>query len=845
MSDPNNPIRQTIELCWDKTIHSLSHPIILYLIVPIIAAIIGAIVAFWYSETRREKQKTKKAFRFLWQSSKKLKYKDLSGRREIKEKHPSTQAHLQGEVDTLLETNKNILITSNSGAGKTHFTTNYLRHLDKTYILIPNADNFDTNYHSIPKPPKKARYKIILLDDFHTFFSTGTLLLVPFIKDAIEAGYKIWANTITGDEFATIEHNMSAKLLSQFTELRIQANLGREEAERIAKAEGIEKLPDSFRGNIGDIFQDLIVQKARYKSLDEISKLLLISIKQLYMLGIYRPPFKMLKENLRKLVKFYEPEISGEAITLKLGVLRAKEFILESKDQYAINFEENYLRTVVEPEMKVKDFMTKLSKVFQFNVATFTQAMQAATSYDESVKVYHSMLEENIQPNERPFNVLIGKSGDSDIGLTWLSEMDKFHLKPDGYTLIALLRNTKSDTEKIERVKTDMQRRGMSIEQPIDNMFEARRIQSNVETYNNLMNISGNYDKAFMLLREMIKVEIQPDVISYSTMIKLSNDFEKGMRLFKEMINEKIKPDLVVFNTLIYITDSLNKGLEILNDMKKYELSPDIYTLNTLLRLPDNFEEGESLYRNIIVYGIEPDNITLRTLFALPGDINRKLKLFEEMKNEGLKPDTSTYAFIISLSDDLEKGMKLLEQMKKERVKRDASVYGTLIHLSKDFNKGKELFDRMISDDITPDLKAYATLFFLSKNYNEARAVLDQMIENELEIDVRFYNRLIKLSNDPEKGWELLNEMKHRGLEPNVWTFNILIWLYKDNYQIARAILDEAMTDAEVKPNVVTYTQLMNISRNFQIASALLEEMVENGIQPNDRTLHVLKVLKN
>lgn len=746
MSDPKYPISQTIELYWDKTIHFLLHPNQICLILLSSAITISFALWFW---KRKEKQKGKKAFRVLWQSSNKLKYNDLSGRKEIKEKHPSTQAHLQGEVDTLLKTNKHILITSNSGAGKTHFATNYLRHLNKAYILIPNADDFDRNYDFIPKPPKKARYKIILLDDFHTFFSTGILRLASFIEHAIEDGYTIWANTITGDEFETIRNNMPAKLLSQFSELRIHANLGKEEAKTIAKAEDIEKLPDCFRGNIGDIFQDLIVQKARYKSLDSISRLLLIVIKQLYMLGIYRPPFKMLKENVRKIVKFYEPEISGEAITLKLDVLRVKEFIFESKDPSAINFEENYLRTVVKPEMKVKDFMTELSQIFPRNIATFTQGIQMATSYEDSVKIYHAMLEKNIQPNARPFNVLIRKAGDSDIGLTWLTEMDKSQVEPDEYTLIALLRTTKNDTEKMERVTNEFLKRGVSIKQTIADMFATRKIQSNIGAYNNLMSISGSYDKALMLLKEMIKFEIKPD------------------------------------------------------------------------------------------------NITLRTFFVLPGDFNRKLKLFEEMKSEGLKPNTSTYALIIYVSDDLEKGMELLEQMKKKGIKRDASVYGTLIHLSKDFDKGKELFDQMISDGIRPNLKIYATLLHLSKNYNDAKAILDQMIKNELEPDVRIYTKLIQLANDTEKGWELLNEMNSRGLKPNVWTFNALIWLYKDNYQIARAILDEAMTDAKVKPNVVTYTQLMNISRDFQIASALLKEMAENGIQPNDRTFQVLKALEN
>jgi len=1096
MSDPKYPIRQTIELYWDKTIQFLSHPIILVLL----SVIITAIVTNWFLK-RKEKQKAKRAFRLLWKSSKKLKYNDLSGRKEIKEKHPSTQAALQGEVDTLLKTNKNVLITSNSGAGKTHFTTNYLRRLNKAYILIPNADDFDKNYNFIPKPPKKARYKIILLDDFHTFFSTGILRLGTFIEHAIAAGYTIWANTITGDEFETIQNNMPPKLLSQFSELSIQANLGKEEAKRIAKAEGIEKLPDNFRGNIGDIFQDLIIQKARYKSLDGISRLILKVIKQLYMVGIYRPPFKMFKKDVHKLVKFYEPEISGEAITLKLDVLRVKEFILESKDPFAINFEENYLRTVVETKMKVKDFMTELSQIFPLNVATFTQAMQTATSYEDSVKIYYSMLEKKIQPNARPFNVLIRKAGDSDIGLTWLTEMDKFQLEPDEYTLMALLRTTKNDIEKMERVNNEMQKRGMSVEQPIADMFASRKIQSNIAAYNNLMNISGSYDKALMLFQEMNNVEIQPDVISYSILIKLSNDFETGMRLFEEMNNEKIKSDSVVYNTLINISNNFNKGLELLNKMQENGVSPDIYTLNTLLRLSDNFEKGESFYTNINILGIKQDNITVRSLFGLPGDFNRKLKLFEEMKSEGIKPDTSTYAFIIHVSDDLEKGMELLEQMKKEGIKPDASVYGTLINLSKDvdkgmellnqmkqegikpdasvygtlinlskdvdkgmellnqmkqeavepdlkvygtlinlsndfdkgqglfnqaieeglkpdvemygtlinlsndfdkgkglfdqmiedglkpnvrnygalincsddfdkgiellnqmkkngiepnipiygtlinlsndfdkgkdlfnqaieeglkpnneiygtlinrsndfdkgmellnqmkkegvepsastygtliklsndvdkgmkllnqmknegikadnpiygtlisisknFDKGKELIDQMIEEGIRPDLRTYATLINLSKDYNNGKSILDQMIRDGIKPNVRIYTKLIQLSNEPQIGWKLLDEMISWELKPNVWTFNALIWLNKNNYQVARAILDEAMIHAKVKPDVVTYTQLMNISRNFQIASALLEEMVENGIQPNDRTFQVLKDLEN
>lgn len=840
MSDPKYHISQIIQQYVVKAIQFLSHPICLVLL----GFTLSTIFLLWFSK-RRKKQKDQKAFRLHWQSSRKLKYNDLSGRKEIKEKHPSTQDHLQGEVDSLIKTNKNILITSNSGAGKTHFTTNYLRHLKKAYILIPNTDDFDKNYDFIPKPPKKAIYKIILLDDFHTFFSTGIVRFPHFIEHAIGAKYTIWANTITGDEFETIRDYMCPKLLSQFSELEIKPNLKKEDAIKIAKEEGIEKLPDSFRGNIGEIFQDLILQESRYLKLDHISTTLLKAIKQLYMVGIYRPQFKMFKQDVCKLVKFYEPGISGDKITSVLGVLQRTEFISESKDLRTINFEENYLRKVVDPKMKVKDFMTELGQVFPLNVATFTQAMQTAASYEDAVKIYNSMLEKDIQPNIRPFNVLIRKAADSDIGLTWLTEMDKFQLEPDEYIITTLLRTTKNDIDQLVRVNNEMQKREISLEPSIDDMFTSRNIQSTIATYNNLMNISGYYDKALMLFQEMNKVGIQPNVISYTILIKLSDDFKTGMRLFKEMENEKIKPDTVVYNTLIYISNDFNKGLKILNNMKGNGVFPDIYTLNLLLTLSNNFEKGKSLFANINILGIKPNNVTFRSLFGLPGDFNRKLKLFKEMKSDELKLDTSTYAIMIGTSDDFDKGMELLEQMKKECVTPDASIYGTLINLSKDLNEGMKLLNQMKQEDVTPDVRVYGTLINLSKDYKDGKAIFNQMIENGIIPNVLIYNMLIKLSDDPQNGWKLLNEMNSWKLDPNIWTFNTLIWLYKYDYQVARAIVDYEMTKARVKPNVVTYNELMNISRNYKIASKLLDEMVKNGIKPDSKTYHVLESLKN
>jgi len=476
----------------------------------------------------------------------------LSGRKEFPEKNPSTQTHLVAQVQPYLDKCENILLLSAPMAGKTYFTINYLKKLDNAFILIPDSDKlFDNRYEFIPEAPSSADYKIILIDDIYSYINAGITRLPSFIEKSMAAGYTIWANTITGQEFENVRNYFSPKLLGTFKDILIPNTLTEADALTIAKSEGQDALPPDFDGNIGSIFYPISQIKQRYEKLDNIEKLLLLVIKQLYLVGIYKVPSQILKSNVRRLFDHYEPNISAETINKKIEQLVKNSFLLSNKDPMYIRFEEKYLKSVIEPDLKAKTFMKAISDIFPKNITTYTQAMQSTNNYDETIKIYNELLLDGLQPGVRPFCVLIGKANDSDVGLKWLKEMDRLGIPIDDYIVNVLFRTTKGDIEKRERVSAQLELRKIQVKEKIKNLLRAPKIQLDLYAYCTLISLSGNYEKSLEIFREMKQENISLDSTAYNILINLSTNFNEGMRLFHEMILENILPDNITFNTLI------------------------------------------------------------------------------------------------------------------------------------------------------------------------------------------------------------------------------------------------------------------------------------------------------
>ena len=886
----------------DKLINFFHDPIVLLILSALLGGIIATIIYFIFWKAR-DKRIARKAFKTLWVSSKKLKYTDLSGRKEYTEKNPSTQSHLPKLIQELLDNSMNVLLISNDPmAGKTYFTVNYLRKLENAYVLIPNNDKFDELFEFIPKAPSNANYKIVLLDDIHTYINTGVTRLASFIEKATNEGYIIWGNTIAGSDFDVVKNNIPIKILSTFHDLLISNTLSEEEALKIARSEGLNNLPSHFMGNIGEIFCDIYQVKDRYYKLDEFGKLLLLVIKQLYLVGIYRSPSLILKSDLRRLFEKYEPSISTEALIKKLDELKKSGFLLDSKDPMSISFEEKYLRKVVQTDLKVKDFMKSISEIFPKNVTTYTQAMQSASNYLEAEKIYQDMRSENIQPSVRPFVVLMGKANDSDIGLSWLKEMDKLNISMNDYVINILLRTTQGNIEKKERVIAELELRNIEVSEKINNLIKAPKIQLDLYSYSNLMNLSGSYENALEIFYEMKRNNINPDSITYNILIKLSNDLNKGMKLldemiasnispdnftygilinlsrnynvgkklFDKMINEGVVPNDAIYGILIKLSNDFIIGKKLLHEMKEKRIPISASRFGFVINLAPNFTQGKELFDVMINEGIAPTCKEYGTLINYSGDYNigKQLfdemkskgivptaveyttlinispnftegkKLFDEMKSKGIIPNVLTYGTLINLSLDFKKATELLAEMKKDEILPNVEIYGTLINHSGDYKMGKQLFDEMKSKGIAPTAITYGTLINLSNDFKKATELLAEMKKDEVLPNIEIYGTLINLSPNYEIGKELFDEMLEKGILPNSEIYGTLINRTSD-FQVGKQLFDE-MKRKGIEPSVSTYGTLINVSHDYKIGKVLFDEMVRKGIEPNVSTYGTL-----
>jgi len=827
---------------WTEISKYLHDPFVLVIISILFGGFVAAKIYFFFLKAR-DKRIAQKAFKSIWISSKKLKYKDLSGRKEYPEKSPSTQNDLTIKIQEILNNSGNILFISEAMAGKTYFTINYLRKLENAYVLIPDYDRFDKLFEFIPEAPRSSNYKIVLLDDIHTYFNTGVTRLASFIEKAIDEGYIIWANTITGSDFEIVRNNISIKTLSTFRDFTIPSTLSNDEALKIAKSEGIDDLPSQFDGNIGSIFYDIKQKKDKYKRLDSISKSILLAIKQLYLVGIYSPPTNVSKSDMLKLFQYFETGISLETITKKIDELKIDGFLLNNRNPKNICFEEKWLRTVVEPDLKVKDFMIYISEIFPKNLATYTQAMQSANTYVEAEKIYQEMCSNFIQPSARPFAVLMGKANDSEIALGWLIEMDKLGILPNDFIVNILLRLTKGDIEKKERVIAELELRNIEVKKIIKDIVQAPKIQLDLYGYSNLMNLSGSYENALNIFNEMKHNNIFPDSITYNILIKLSNNINIGEILLDEMITSNIQPDVYTYGILMNLSRDYYEGKKYFDKMTNEGIIPNEAIFSILIKLSNSFIIGKKLLFEMREKGIYTPAHRFGFVINLAPNFKEGKMLFDEMISFGITPSSKEYGTLINISSDFKEGKKLFNEMISNGIQPTNKEYSTLINICPDFEEGKMLFDEMISNGILPNVFTYGTLINLSHNFIKAKELFDEMRKNEIFPNVEIYGTLINLSQNFQEGKKLFDEMRSNGISPNVFTYGTLINL-SHNFIKAKELFDE-MKKNEIFPNVEIYGTLINLSGNYKVGKQFFDEMIETRIEPNSEIYGTLMKLSN
>ncbi|MCD7970973.1 MAG: hypothetical protein LUF87_11550 [Alistipes sp.] len=859
-------------------------------ILTVILGSIGSGILLFINIRNKRKEKlseAKKAFESLWIDSSELQYEDISGREQQKTiGELSTHSHLPTQINGCLDECKNILLVGASLSGKSHFTVNFLQNLEETIVLVPNLSNFDKYYDGILKPKVDARYKIILIDDAHFCISLGIAKekIWDFIENANKEGYIVWLIT-TDIDCGNLQEFLSTKILNNFSQLEIKKTLSRDEAVAIAKNNDIDKLPEHFDGTVGSIFYDIDNIRSVYnsKNITSTDRIIMEAITRLYLLGIYEQPFKIHVHNIFAVIQKIEKiNIEDKEILSRIDNLLKHGLLLKYDSNHYIYFEECYLNALIvrgvnglRPEMQVKNFMERYSVYFPAHAASYTQEMQQSEDYKNAKAIYHEMISRRVQPNTRPYTVLIRLSEDTDEGLIWLDEMDRHKIQPTDYTINALFRTTAGDEDKIDKVVKRLQKRYPDLEDIIkechsgyllsllnqklkDTDFETtlkiydeieeNGLQPNELTFFYIINNAPDYSAAKEFFEKKIRDHITKDNanILYGNLISKSQNFEVGLELLKEILYMEAEPEVHLLGTLMNLAGNYRKGSQFLEYIKEngFALNKEIY--GTLINLCKDFTECERLFSEMEIIE-RPGEAEYGTIINKAPDYKTAEKYYSDMREKIARIGIKTYGAMINKCEEYSTAFFYFQEMKETVILEEQEpvsinkIYSTLINKCGDFTEGERLFNELKGLVGVPDESAYGTLISKAADKGTCEKYYREIIDNNIKPGDKTYATIIRKLNDYERGREIIERIAKTGNKPGINSYNALIKI-SGSYGQGVAIIAE-MESKGIKPNTMTINNLIGLcgKAGYDMAIRIMEEDFKKyGIKPDTHTYWTL-----
>ncbi|CAI9300430.1 unnamed protein product [Lactuca saligna] len=402
------------------------------------------------------------------------------------------------------------------------------------------------------------------------------------------------------------------------------------------------------------------------------------------------------------------------------------------------------------------------------------------------------------------------------------------------------------------------------------NVFDTMKLSGlkpNLVTYNALIDACGkggaDFKRASEIFDDMLNNGFQPDRITYNSLLAVCSGgglWETAMNLFNEMSYRGIDPDIYTYNTLLDVASSgghMDSAFQIMTEMATKNIMPNEVTYSTVIRgcaKSGRLDQALSLVGEMKYAGIRLDRVSYNNLLAIYASLGRfeeALNVVKEMENTGFRKDVVTYN-------------ALLDGFGKQGR----------------YDKVKELFKRMKTERVPANLLTYSTLisvYLKGGMYKDATEMYKEFKREGLKADVVFYSEIIDSlckKGLVESSALLLDEMTRKGIQPNVVTYNSIINAFgqspntgfsndrkQEVKEDAVAVADEdriikvfeqlasgnlsivekgrkeiicvlgvfrKMHELEIKPNVVTFSAILNACSRcstFEEASLLLDEL--------------------
>ncbi|KAL0371557.1 UNVERIFIED_CONTAM: Pentatricopeptide repeat-containing protein, chloroplastic [Sesamum angustifolium] len=332
-----------------------------------------------------------------------------------------------------------------------------------------------------------------------------------------------------------------------------------------------------------------------------------------------------------------------------------------------------------------------------------------------------------------------------------------------------------------------------------------------------------NYKRALEIFDEMLQNGVQPDRITYNSLLAVCSGaglWESARSLFDEMVYKGIDQDIYTYNTLLDAACSgghMDVAFDIMAEMPAKNILPNEVTYSTMIRgcaKSGRLDRALNLFNEMKFAGIKLDRVSYNTLLAIYASLGRFDEAFavgKEMESIGIKKDVVTYNALLDGFGGLYKeAMEVYREFKRHGLKADVVFYSKLIDaLCKKglVESSAFLLDEMMMEGIQPNVVTYNSIinaFGVSENVD----LLESQIESSKKMVIQHSDskvkdkedRVIEVFKQLACGKSGHEKRDQRGRKD----FRCVLGVFRK------------MHEMEIKPNVVTFSAILNACR-FQI----------------------------
>ncbi|KAL4558898.1 hypothetical protein LXL04_037103 [Taraxacum kok-saghyz] len=402
-------------------------------------------------------------------------------------------------------------------------------------------------------------------------------------------------------------------------------------------------------------------------------------------------------------------------------------------------------------------------------------------------------------------------------------------------------------------------------------VFETMKLSGlkpNLVTYNALIDACGkggaDFKRASEIVDDMLNNGFQPDRITYNSLLAVCSGgglWETAMNLFHEMSYRGIDPDIYTYNTLLDVASSgghMDSAFQIMAEMATKNIMPNEVTYSTVIRgcaKSGRLDQALSLVGEMKYAGIRLDRVSYNNLLAIYASLGRfeeALNVVKEMESSGFRKDVVTYNALLDgfgKQGRYDKVKELFKRMKTERVLANLLTYSTLISVYLKggmYQDATEMYKEFKHEGLKADVVFYSEIIdsLCKKGLVESSALLlDEMTKKGIQPNVVTYNSIINaFGQSPETGF--LIDHKHCLEDGNNREEDRIIRVFEQLASGNLSIVEKGskgrkeiicvlgvfrkMHEMEIKPNVVTFSAILNACSRcstFEEASLLLEEL--------------------